>query len=460
MVHVCAVPNCSNRSDRDDVSFHRLPVNNKTLLKKWVHNIGRENLPINASTRVCSNHFVKSKGRMLGPDDVPTLNLPTLATRVTTPPSRRPLNRVSLTRDPKSTRHEPPKFCNVGINTELTIADVEKLENEGMELKKKLKRTEEKRDEAQTNQHFRLEKISSNDAKVRFYTGFSSFAALMICFNFLGDSVNTLNYWSGSSTKSDSPKTTKGRKRALSPLNEFFLTLVRSRLGLFEMDLADRFGISQSTVSRIFLTWINLLYLQLKQIPIWPPKSLIVSNMPTTFKEKYPCTRVIIDATEIFVEQPALPELQQLTFSSYKNHNTYKGVIGISPSGAVIFISDLYPGSISDKELTRRCGILDLLEQGDSVMADRGFNIEEELALIGVQLNIPPFLRGKDQLTERELIETRRIASLRIHVERAMEQLKNFHVLDRPLPPSFRNIANQVFFVCAILTNFNPSLCK
>ena len=130
------------------------------------------------------------------------------------------------------------------------------------------------------------------------------------------------------------------------------------------------------------------------------------------------------------------------------------------PSGAVIFISDLYPGSISNKELTRRCGILDLLECGDSVMADRGFAIDEELALIGVQLNIPPFLRGKNQLTEKELIETRRIASLRIHIERAMEQLKNFHIFDRPLPSSFRDIANQVFFLCAILTNFYPSLCS
>ena len=58
----------------------------------------------------------------------------------------------------------------------------------------------------------------------------------------------------------------------------------------------------------------------------------------------------------------------------------------------VTFISDLYPGSISDKELTRRSGLLELLEPGDSVIADRGFDIEEDLALVGVRLNIPPFL--------------------------------------------------------------------
>ena len=111
--------------------------------------------------------------------------------------------------------------------------------------------------------------------------------------------------------------------------------------------------------------------------------------------------------TEIFVEQPALPELQQLTFSSYKSHNTYKGLIGISPTGAVIFVSDLYPGCISDKELTNRSGLLDMLVKGDAIMAGRGFGIEEDTILRGVKLNIPPFLRGRQQLDPSELVETR-----------------------------------------------------
>ena len=69
-------------------------------------------------------------------------------------------------------------------------------------------------------------------------------------------------------------------------------------------------------------------------------------------------------------------------------------------------MSKLYPGNISDKELTRQSGLLDLLEHRDSIMADRGFNIMEDLAPHGVKVNIPPFLRGKSQLDQRELIET------------------------------------------------------
>ena len=51
-------------------------------------------------------------------------------------------------------------------------------------------------------------------------------------------------------------------------------------------------------------------------------------------------------------------------------------------------MSKLFWGCISDKELIVQCGILDLLEQGDSVtyMVDRVFNIADLLAARGVDL--------------------------------------------------------------------------
>lgn len=57
--------------------------------------------------------------------------------------------------------------------------------------------------------------------------------------------------------------------------------------------------------------------------------------MPQCFRRKYPSTKVILDATEVKVVQPSDPIEQQVTFSHYKNTNTFKGLIGITPSGAI-----------------------------------------------------------------------------------------------------------------------------
>ena len=93
-------------------------------------------------------------------------------------------------------------------------------------------------------------------------------------------------------------------------------------------------------------------------------------------------------------------------------------------------------------------------------MADRGFDIQDDLTPLGVKVNIPPFLKGKKQLDEHEMIETRRIASLRIHVERAMERIKNYHIFDWVLPVTLTDVSEQIFFVCAALSNFLPPLCS
>lgn len=336
--------------------------------------------------------------------------------------------------------------------TDLTAKHIEGMEAEISKLKQEI---------CDLRQETALSKFTLSNVghKISFYTGFPDLASLMACYKFLGPSVHNLKYWNSKVEESVCVNKKKGRPRSLEPLEEFFLVLVRLRLGLLEQDIADRFGLSCATVSRIFTTWINFLYLKLKEIPLWSPRDVIASNMPKCFKDLYPTTRVIIDATEIYVEKPSLPDLQQMTYSNYKNNNTFKALIGISPSGAITFISNLYSGSISDKELTRKSGILQLLEKGDSVMADRGFDIEEDLIPLGVRLNIPPFLKGKSHLSDSETIETRRIASIRIHVERAMERIKNYHIFDRTIASSLTDLANQMFFVCAILCNFWPPLC-
>jgi len=140
-------------------------------------------------------------------------------------------------------------------------------------------------------------------------------------------------------------------------------------------------------------------------------------------------------------------------FSSYKNHTTLKCLIAISPAGHISFISQIYTGSIFDREITERSGFLNLpFDASDSVMADTGFTIQDLLP-VGVSLNIQPFLGSYVQMPAEDVVKTQEIASLRIHVERAINKVKNFHIWDSIVPLSLFDIVNQMWTVCAHLCN-------
>lgn len=86
--------------------------------------------------------------------------------------------------------------------------------------------------------------------------------------------------------------------------------------------------------------------------------------------------------------------------------------------------------------------------------------IQDELAAKQAHLVIPPLLKQKVQFSEGELDETRSIANLRIHVERFMERIKNYHIFDRAFPISMTKSASHIFVVVCALVNFLPPLTK
>ena len=84
-------------------------------------------------------------------------------------------------------------------------------------------------------------------------------------------------------------------------------------------------------------------------------------------------------------------------------------------------------------------------------MTDRGFTIKDSFKKLNIDLNLP-------QLSAEQVSEGRKIASLRIHVERAIGRTKSYAILHEVLPISMARIINQIVSVCAFLSNFQPAL--
>ena len=185
---------------------------------------------------------------------------------------------------------------------------------------------------------------------------------------------------------------------------------MRLRLGLLNEDIADRFGISPSIASNTFTTWIRILNHTLGDaLVVWLARDPIRKHLPDSFKKMgYHKCRVILDCSEVFIERPKSLVAQAITWSDYKHHNTLKFLVGIAPSGYITFISDTYGGRASDRHIVLESGILDLLERDDDVMADRGFQIKEDLLVRFCSLVIPPGARVKSQFTGKEVKKNKR----------------------------------------------------
>ena len=304
------------------------------------------------------------------------------------------------------------------------------------------------------------------DKKMNFYTGITSIALFNAVFMLLKPYVATISYWKGPArykrTVSKVRRASRTYKRKLTQKDEFLMTLMRLRLGLLNEDLADRFNVSPTLCSLIFTTWIRVISIILgKALIVWLPIESIRDNLPKMFiKAGYSKCRVILDCFEVYIERAKSLINQACTWSDHKSHNTIKCLIGISPTGFITFLSDCYGGRASDKHITNDSGFYELLERGDEVMADRGFQIQEELMYKFCKLIVPPGARTKSQMTTSECQKTKHIANLRIHVERAINRLKTFRILKSTLSLTMLPHVDDIVHSCASLCNLKPVLVK
>ena len=259
-------------------------------------------------------------------------------------------------------------------------------------------------------------------------------------------------------------KKKSGPKKKLTFSQELLLVLARLKTGMFQFDLANRFQISEGQVSKLFCEWINFLFLELKMLFECPDSESVKANSSQCFDE-FKDVKMVIDCTEIFTQQPKKSQSRKEVYSNYKSHNAVKFLVGMSPNLGVTYVSKGWGGRASDTHITINSDkFLENMKPGDQVMADRGFGtnkISDQLASQGVEIVMPSFKgRNRSQLSRQEVLKSEECSKVRIHIERMIQRIKCWHILDREQQLKIHDIIEQVFTVVAYMSNFQTSIIK
>jgi hypothetical protein len=326
----------------------------------------------------------------------------------------------------------------IGHNLEQIQQELRRLTIENMELKSEI-----------ASRKMTAESLEGDDDKVNYLTGLSTHLILMQVFSLISSYL------------------TETHLSSLTKFQQLMLTLMKLRLNVQNEFLGIIFQCAQPTVSRTFLNTLHVLT-RLQPLIRWPEREEIKKTMPMEFR-RYLNGKVvvIIDCFEVFIETPSNAEAKAMTWSSYKHHNTVKFLIGITPQGTISFLSQAWCGRASDKFVTENSGFLKKLLPGDVVMADRGFDVKDSIGVMMASVKMPAFTKGKKQMPALELEESRKLAHLRIHVERVIGLMRQKYTFLSGIVPIDHlrttddkglTTIDKVAIVCAALTNLSPNI--
>ncbi|XP_072043471.1 uncharacterized protein [Amphiura filiformis] len=349
--------------------------------------------------------------------------------------------------------------ANISMATPVSDAERKSLYNEMNALRAErddaLKRLEEV-EERLRKASLTAGSVEGNDEACKQNTGLS-WVVFLTTFNFLLAFINK-----------------KTHRKIMAPIDQLFITLLKLRTGLTFKFISIHTNVPKTSVISIFWKWLDVMYTNLSFLVCSPDPEAVRRTLPPLFKKYYPRLTCIVDCFEIFIDMPKNLKARAQTYSNYKKHNTIKVFIGCTPLGAISFISIAWGGRVTDVDLIRKSGFIssNYHKPGDQILADRGFLVEEDFAIqLGVEFLVPAFTRGKRQLSAKEVELSRKLSTIRIHIERVIGILKNrYTILQGTLPITLiKSIKDEtmgtrlasidkIIRVCACLVNLGDGI--
>ncbi|KAJ8720636.1 hypothetical protein PYW08_006101 [Mythimna loreyi] len=495
----CCVVNCKNTGRNSKCKFYRFPRATWKLeqCKKWIAAVKRidaDGLPWypRPNDLICSAHFIggKKSDESASPSYIPTIfpsiyrsKIPnesaamsrykrlmkkrkkselfnTIPTNQKIIHSSETFHQVDMTLKcdqecqvdifSKFNNAEKTFTCNRYIYNQVCDAEIQtEIDNSTIYIKNYKKM---KDNECNTPQKTYIDMTTSTEKSD--FTGFSSIRNDEQLMDLAGVTFNNFRLLLKTLTIS--------HKYSISKEDRLFILLIKVKTGMTFSALSVLFGVHRTTISRIFYTTLENVAKSTANFVFWPNKDTVQATMPDCFRPKYSNTRVIIDCTEFRIEVPASVDNRVYCYSHYKKGFTAKLLIGITPGGFISFKSKVAGGRKSDSQMTTESGLIDYLDDGDIVLADKGFpEIKTVIDRSGKEVKIvmPPFLKNKREFSTEETQETYNIASVRIHVEMIMQRLRVYQILNK-IPENLFYCIDDIVHICCVLVNLQPPIFK
>ena len=514
----CCITGCPNSWKKDQVSgyrrsYHRFPNAASKLLPQWLNN-NRMHLGLHFKPkthhRVCSDHFeVCQNGSK---KEIPTIfpwlsnnNSSSRTTNNSAPSSLEPTNpsvhmytrkrKTKLDDCPvppkkdKKTHDIPVPEGHDYLKTQKAMTLYEKIMHYAESLQRKTKKNIQEDLEVLAQEVQQLEKekeemshweeqvlklqsktlsldVLEDDKSCVLWTGLPNKDTFLALFKYLSKRLLMLNIWRGQSQfnveKCHTASLGGTKPRKLNHQEELLMVLVRLKTGMAEKILAHFMGVSQTYISQVFTTYIVLIAQDLKMGCELPAKHVVDEHMSKAWKS-FKQVLLIVDCTEILIENATDLQARKHMWSEYKQRQTVKFLVGLGPHLGCTFVSKMWGGRVSDKHITlQSTDLIENLKRNDAmVMGDKGFLVHTELQKMNINVITPAFLPPhRPQFTPKELFKSEDISTVRVHVERLIKRIRDFRIWDRKLPLSMKYLCEQLFTVTAYLTNFQPTIVK
>lgn len=260
-------------------------------------------------------------------------------------------------------------------------------------------------------------------------------------------------------------------------MQELVMFLLMMKAGIDTAVISLLFNLSEARTTAIFFRWLVIVHTFLDKIMPNPTKADLDLCRPKRYLSRWgKNVRMTIDTFPITIARPTEPKLNNTFYNSYYARHVAKILLGIAPIGGVTLCSQAYPGKITDNDITEAAKVVDMVDRGESVSADKGFTCFLMFTDQGKVLLTPlrrdaqrkskatatdpvggeAKKKGKkiSQYGQAEAIQGLSVAKLRSDVERAIARVKDWKILQRIWPLHRLDLISMTVRVAAQMTNF------